>query len=63
MKAKKQTVKTVIISGIIIYNGNSNMEKINKNNNFDFNFNFFSLNVIQKMKEKKEESLINISSY
>ena len=52
-----------IISGIIIYNGNSNMEKINKNNNFDFNLNDFSLNVIQKMKEKKEESLINISSY
>ncbi len=51
-----------IISGLIIYNGKDNMEKIIKSKDFDFNFNQFNLYILENEFLDNDEILNKISS-
>ena len=52
----------IINSGLIIYNGKDNMEKINKSKDFDFNFNQFNLYILENEFLDNDEILNKISS-
>jgi hypothetical protein len=51
-----------IVSGLIIYNGKDNMEKIIKSKDFDFNFNQFNLYILENEFLDNDEILNKISS-